>query len=95
MEIKAINRDYQNILKFLYSADRKYCALVDKNQVTLDKLDPDTDKYYRAQARFEEQEARQYDRFHEKLELNPIPKREIAAFTKSYVAFHGYTPYLV
>jgi hypothetical protein len=95
MEICAINPDYQHLLEFLYNADRKYCALVDKNQAKLDTLDPDSDKYYNAQERFEDQEARQYDRFHERLELNPLPKREIDAFTKSYVAFHGYTPYLV
>lgn len=96
MEIYAINPDYQHILEFLYNADRKYCALVDKNQAALDALDvEDDDRYYRAQQRFEEQEARQYDRFHEKLELNPLPQREIDLFKRTYVAFHGYEPYLV
>ena len=95
MEIKAINPSHQKRLEFLYSADRKHCALIDKNQATLDNLDPESDKYYNTQERTEDQEARQYDRFQEKLELNPLPQREIDAFTKSYKAFHGYTPYLV
>lgn len=96
MEIYAINPDYQNILTFLYNADRKYSALIDKNQAKLDALDvEDDDRYYREHQRCEDQEARQYDRIQERLELNPIPKRELELFKRTYVAFHGYEPYLV
>lgn len=96
MEIYAINPDYQNILTFLYRADRNYCALVDKNQAKLDALDvEDDDRYHSAQERFEIQEAGAYDRIQERLELNPIPKRELDLFRRTYTAFHGYEPYLV
>lgn len=96
MEIYAINPDYQRALVKLYRADRKHCALVDKNQAALDNLDvEDCDRYYKAQEKFEEQESKQYDSTQEWLDENPIPKRELDLFKRTYVAFHGYEPYLV
>ncbi len=94
MDIYAINPDYQHILKFLYNADRKYCALVDKNMLKLDKLDPDSDKYHDFAERSAQSEAELYDIYRDNY-VWKLPQRELSAFSKNYTAFHGYEPYLV
>ena len=96
MNHTAINAKHQRALNSLYKADRKLCALINANEIKLEALEPGTDKYYNTSNRFEEREGELHwnlvERYVDEAEL---PKREIDAFTKSYVAFHGYTPYLV
>jgi hypothetical protein len=96
MEHQAINPTHQRAIERLYKADRKLCALIDSNQRKMDDLDPYSDKGYKAQERCELKEAEMHDDFVERyIDEAELPKRELEAFTKSYVAFHGYTPYLV
>jgi len=96
MEHQAINPTHQRALDRLYKADRKLCSLINANALKLDKLDPDSDRYYDVQDRSEQREAEMHDTFTERYIDEPeLPKRELESFTKSYVAFHGYTPYLV
>ena len=96
MEHTAINPTHQRAVDRLYKADRKLCALIDANVLKLEKFDPDSDRFYNAQERFEEKEIERHADYVERyIEEAELPKRELEAFTKSYVAFHGYTPYLV
>lgn len=96
MEHAAINPTHQRAVDRLYKADRKLCDLINSNAVKLDKLDPDSDRFYDMQDRSEQREAETHDRYVEHyIEEAELPKRELEAFAKSYEAFHGYTPYLV
>ena len=93
MRVEAINPKYTRELSRLYKADRKYCAMVDEHQIALDQLDPESEGHYKAAARFERKEAGGNDRL---VELaDNLPARELAAFSKSYKEFHGYTPYCI
>lgn len=96
MQHQAINPKYQRALDRLYKADRNYCEMVDRHTAYLDSLDPDSDKHYAAQVRIECKQDETLGNLVERhIEGPELPKRELEAFTKSYVAFHGYTPYLV
>ena len=96
MDHKALNPNHQRAIERLYKADRRYCELVDGHQAKLDQMDPESERYWNAQDRFEQKQAETHDAFFEAaVEQAGLPKRELEAFTKSYVAFHGYTPYLV
>lgn len=96
MQHQAINPTYQRAIERLYKADRKYCEMVDKGQEKLDSMDPDSDRWHDVAERIETKQAEQFDTYVERFIDEPeLPKRELEAFTKSYVAFHGYTPYLV
>jgi len=96
MQHVAINPKHQRALDRLYKADRSYCEMVDRHAAYLDSLDPDSDKHYAAQVRIESKEGETLDNLVERhIEQPELPKRELEAFAKSYVAFHGYTPYLV
>ena len=96
MQHQAINPTYQRAIERLYKADRKYCSIVDADQIKLDSMDPDSDRWHDAAERIEYKQALTFDAYVERYnEDAELPKRELEAFTKSYVAFHGYTPYLV
>ena len=96
MNHTAINAKHQRALNSLYKADRKHCALVDKNQLIIEDIEYGTARYFRVEERLAEKEWDQYEDRRDRFVFEPeLPQREIAAFTKSYVAFHGYTPYLV
>jgi len=96
MEHQAINPTHQRAIERLYKADRKLCALIDSNQRKMDDLDADSDRYHDVADRSEQREAEMHDTFTERyVDEAELPKQEIKAFIKSYVAFHGYTPYLV
>jgi anti-sigma-K factor RskA len=96
MQHTALNPTHQRAIERLYKADRKLCALVDSNQRKMDDLDADSDRYHDVAERSAQREAEMHYDFVERyIEEAELPKREIEAFTKSYVAFHGYTPYLV
>ena len=51
MQHTAINAKYQRAVERLYKADRKLCAFINANQVKLEKLDPDSDKYWDTEQR--------------------------------------------
>jgi hypothetical protein len=96
MEHAAINPTHQRAVDRLYKADRKLCSLINANALKLEKFDVDSDGFYNAQNRFEEKEIERHADYVERyIEEAELPKRELEAFAKSYVAFHGYTPYLV
>ena len=96
MQHQAINPTYQRAIERLYKADRKFCELVDGHQAMLDQLDPHGDRWHEVAERIETKQAERFDTYVERYIDEPeLPKRELEAFTKSYVAFHGYTPYLV
>ena len=96
MEHQAINPKYQRAIERLYKADRKYCEMVDKGQEKLDSMDPDSDRWHDVAERIEEMQSNTFMNYVEAYVFGPeLPQRELEAFTKSYVAFHGYTPYLV
>ena len=94
MNHTAINAKHQRALNNLYEADRRYCALVDKHQLKLDALDPDSDRYHDVAMRQEDKEMELYDRCQDAYVWD-LPQRELDAFGKAYKSFHGYTPYLV
>ena len=96
MQHTAINAKHQRALNSLYKADRKHCALVDKNQAIIEEIEYGTDRYFRVEERLAEKECDQYEDLRERFVFEPeLPQRELDAFSKSYEAFHGYTPYLV
>ena len=57
MNHTAINPAWQKKLTQLYAADRRYSNLVDKHQVALDALDPESDRYHDLAARQEDIQA--------------------------------------
>ena len=92
----AINPSHQRATERLYKADRKMCAMIDANALKLDSLAADSDRYYTLSDRFSYQESdKHYELVERYIEEPELPKRELVAFSKSYFAFHGYTPYLV
>ena len=96
MQHVAINPKHQRALDRLYKADRKYCEMVDKGQEKLDSMDPDSDRWHDVAERIEQKQSETFMNYVEAYVFGPeLPKRELEAFTKSYEAFHGYTPYLV
>lgn len=96
MQHQAINPKHQRALDRLYKADRRYCALVDAGQEKLDSMDPDSDRWHDVAERIEYKQAVTADAYIESYIDEPeLPQRELEAFIKSYVAFHGYAPYLV
>ena len=96
MDHAAINPAHQRAIERLYKADRKLCAMIDANARKLDTLDPDGDNYYNLQDRAEQKESElHYNLVERYIDEPELPKRELEAFSKSYVAFHGYTPYLL
>ena len=96
MQHTAINPKYQRALNNLYKADRKHCALVDRNQILIEEIEYGTDRYFRTEERLADKEWDQYEDLRERFVFEPeLPERELAAFRKSYEAFHGYGPYLV
>jgi anti-sigma-K factor RskA len=96
MNHTALNPTHQRAIERLYKADRNYCAMVDRHAAYLDSLDPDSDKHYAAQVRIECKESETLGNLVERhIDEPELPKRELEAFAKSYIAFHGYTPYLV
>jgi hypothetical protein len=94
MQHTAINATYQRQLNNLYKADRRYCALVDKHQLKLDSIDPDSDRYHDVAMRQEDKECELYEQYREAY-VDELPQRELDKFVMSYTAFHGYGPYLV
>lgn len=94
MQHTAINAKYQRAVERLYKADRKLCAFINANQVKLEKLDPDSDKYWDTEQRLVDREADMQSELSQRF-ADELPQRELDAFAKSYEAFHGYGPYLV
>lgn len=94
MQIKSVNPKYQRVIEKLYKADRKLCAFVDANQIKLEKIDPDSDKYWDTEQRLVNREADMHDDLYQRF-VEDLPQRELDAFSKAYKAFHGYAPYLV
>ena len=96
MQHQAINPKHQRAIERLYKADRKYCEMVDKGQEKLDSMDPDGDRWHDVAERIEQKQSEAFMNYVEAYVFGPeLPQRELEAFTKSYVAFHGYAPYLV
>ena len=96
MNHTAINPAWQKKLNQLYAADRRYSDLVDKHQVALDALDPESDRYHDLAAKQEDIQAfRWEDMVDHYIHNAEIPGRELKAYSKAYQAHHGYEPYLV
>lgn len=84
--MQAINSKYNNDLKALLRADRKYCELVDANELKLDQVE--YEKYHQVQYRLEQRELMQFDRI---LSIwDELPTREKENFNRQYLKQFGY-----
>lgn len=92
MDISTINPKYLSKAKRLYTADRKYCALVDNNSAAMDHYVCSDSYTENGEYRLEEKQNRATERLWQRIcdIAEDMPVRELIHLERIYQAFHGY-----
>jgi len=92
MNITTINPAYLSKAKRLYTADRKYCALVDNNSAAMDHYVSSDSYTENGENRLEEKQNRATEKLWQRIWdiAEDMPARELKHLDRIYKAFHGY-----